>query len=376
MVRLLFLLLFVLLLPMPGFSQYKFEKVKEFHINSLAPVGLVDYLDSKDLYLGYVNKKSKGIEVALIDGRGEIVISKNLEGEGPEQYVTSMNGLGFSPDGDIWILTTFELLLYDQKLKLKERIKFKPDGQIYIYGRTYPFQYFYKNGDPSNFCFVSNPSGVPNFLGIKQFKSKSLVNIYDSKRGLTYSLGPISKRATPQKLEENMADVYFPIYAIDRKMSPKMYLTSSFDKEITVIDLNTGKELSRLQIEHEEFGFLDGSSLDINDLPSQRKITLAARNHNIFKLDNGLVLLEYVREIPYGIYEGKISDDPNYHHFRDPAYHRVIVFDQSKQVSKDLAIPQGVIRLTLPASRILVEMDNGEREEDFVNYAVYELVLE
>lgn len=369
-----FLLLVVVLLPKISFSQYKFEKVRELRVNSLFSVGIVDYLSSQDLYLGFINKRSKGLEVALINGKGEIVTTRSLQGEGPEQYVTSMNGLGFSNDGNIWVLTTFELLLYGQNLKLKERVKFDPDRQVYIAGRTYPFQFFFKNNDPASFCFLLNPSGVHDFLGFKQFINKDLVNIYDSKTNSSYSLGPISKRAVPQKLAGNMADVYFPIFTIDRKKSPKMYLTSSFDKEITVIDLNTGREVSSLKINHEAFTFLDRSSLSIDDLPSKGNITLSAKNHNIFKLDNGLVLLEYVREIPHGVYEKKISEDPSYHHFKDPSYHRIIVFDQTKQVSKDLAIPHGTIRIAMPNNRILVEIENLEKEENFVKYAIYELV--
>ncbi|SDD87541.1 hypothetical protein SAMN04488104_10934, partial [Algoriphagus faecimaris] len=323
MIKIFYTLILTIITSSLAYSQYQFTKVKEFRINSLYQIGIVDYFNSKDIYLAYINKLSKGIEVALINGNGEIILSKTLQGDGPEKFTTSMNSLGFSRDGDIWVLTTFELLLYDQKLKLKERIKFKPDTQVYIANRAYPFQYFYKNNNPSNLHFFLNPSGVHNFLGFRQFKSKQLINLYDSRSKSNYSLAPISKRDVAQKLNENMSDVYFPIYTVDKKKSPILYLTSSFDNEITIFDLNNDSEIGSIKIEHESFDFLKGVKLDIDDIPSQENITLGAKNHNIFKLGNGLLVLEYIQEIPYGTYEQKIAEDPTYHHFQDPNYHRL-----------------------------------------------------
>ncbi|MGM0946970.1 MAG: hypothetical protein ACQEW9_17470 [Bacteroidota bacterium] len=375
MIKIFYTLILTIITSSLAYSQYQFTKVKEFRINSLYQIGIVDYFNSKDIYLAYINKLSKGIEVALINGNGEIILSKTLQGDGPEKFTTSMNSLGFSRDGDIWVLTTFELLLYDQKLKLKERIKFKPDTQVYIANRAYPFQYFYKNNNPSNLHFFLNPSGVHNFLGFRQFKSKQLINLYDSRSKSNYSLAPISKRDVAQKLNENMSDVYFPIYTVDKKKSPILYLTSSFDNEITIFDLNNDSEIGSIKIEHESFDFLKGVKLDIDDIPSQENITLGAKNHNIFKLGNGLLVLEYIQEIPYGTYEQKIAEDPTYHHFQDPNYHRLIIFEGTTQVSGDIKLPvNGKLMTALPENRLLFQLIDPTIEEDFIRFGIYELI--
>jgi WD40 repeat protein len=375
MIKSLYFLIITIIIPIFGYSQFQFNKIKEFQINSLYKVGIVDYFDSKNLYLAYINKLSKGTEIALINGKGEIILSKNLQGDGPEKFTTSMNSLGFSRGGDIWVLTTFELLLYDQNLKLKERIKFEPNTQVYIANRTYPFQYFYKNNNPSNFHFFLNPSGVHNFLGFRQFKNKYLVNLYDSHSKSNYSLAPIIKREIGQKLNENMSDVYFPIYTVDKNESPQLYLTSSFDSEITVFDLNNGAEIKNIKIKHGAFDFLKGTNLDISNLPSRENITLGAKNHNIFKLDNELIILEYIQEIPYGTYEQKIAEDPTYHHFQDPNYHRLILFEGNTQVSGDIKLPvNGKLMTALPDNRLLFQLIDPDIEEDFIRFGIYELV--
>ncbi|HLT07560.1 MAG TPA: hypothetical protein VK014_08530 [Cyclobacteriaceae bacterium] len=57
-------------------GQYLLKKEKEFHIDSLYPVELVDYHPGQGLYLGYVEMRSKGVEVVLVNEEGEIVVQK------------------------------------------------------------------------------------------------------------------------------------------------------------------------------------------------------------------------------------------------------------------------------------------------------------
>ena len=92
-------------------------------------------------------------------------------------------------------------------------------------------------------------------------------------------------------------------------------------------------------------------------------------------MDNGLIALEYIREIPFGTYEKQIADDPHYHHFQDPRYHRLILFDEKKQLSSDLLVPaNGKIKTTLPGARFLVKIENPEVEEDFIRYGIFKLL--
>src|SRR5690606_33868307 len=124
-------------------GQYLLKQEKEFHIDSLYPVELVDYHPGDGLYLGYVEMRSKGVEVVLVDEEGEILVQKKLAGEGPEHYTASLNCLGFSDDGEILLETPFEVLRYDRDLKLKERARFQAGVQMYLSGNLRPFAYFF-----------------------------------------------------------------------------------------------------------------------------------------------------------------------------------------------------------------------------------------
>lgn len=110
-------MLTLLLAPLMGYAQYALKKEKEFHIDSLYPVELVDYHPGEGLYLGYVEMKSKGVEVVLVNEEGEIVVQKKLAGEGPEQYTASLNCLAFSDEGEVLLQTPFEVLRYDRGLR-------------------------------------------------------------------------------------------------------------------------------------------------------------------------------------------------------------------------------------------------------------------
>ena len=368
------ILLALLVAPLIGNAQYTLKKEKEFHVDSLYPVELVDYHPGEGLYLGYLEMKSKDVEVCLVNGEGEIVVQKKLAGEGPEQYTASLNCLAFSDDGEVLLQTPFEVLRYDRDLKLKERLRFQASVQMYLSGNLRPFAYFFKNSSPSVFSFFTIPTGASRYLVPGDFRTSNLLEIYDLKDKKTYEILPVSERPLYKKLDKSVGALYFPVYTVDRHQS-RLYATASMDNEITVVDLNTNKTLSRIPINHGEFNSLKNSVISQGSLPSYKHITLAGRNHKMYKLDNDLIALEYIREIPFGTYEKQIADDPNYHHFQDPSYHRLILFDEKKQISSDLLVPaNGKIKTTLPGARFLVKIDNPDVEEDFVRYGIFELL--
>ncbi|MFO7824470.1 MAG: hypothetical protein R6V72_11080 [Cyclobacterium sp.] len=370
-------ILFLIILFWPGLvlSQFKLEKVKEFKINSFYQVDLIDYFSKESLFLGYTHKLSKGMDITMVKENGEIVLSKNMKGEGPEQYRATLNCLGFSEKGDIWVLTPHQLLLYDQKLKLKERTRYESRGRIYLGGGAAPFSYFYRKGEFNGFTFITNPSGARNFAGLPDFRGKNLLQVSNLGENAIYEIAPVAERPQFEYLDKSLEAVYFPVYTVDNTQS-RLYLTTSLDNEVTVIDLNTNKVESQINITHGEFKSLENNPISRESLPSYEHITLAAFNHKIFKLDDGLMALEYIREIPYGTYEKKIADNPKYHHFRDPEYHRLILFDQSGQLTNDLAIPYGKITMSLPGNRLLVKLENPDIEEDFIRYGIFQISKE
>ena len=370
-----FLFLSIIMWPRYSVAQYKLEKISEFKINSLSPVELVDFHPKEGVYLGYTNKLSKGLEITIVKENGEIVISKGMKGDGPNQYSSTANCLGFSDQGDIWLLTPHELMLYDKSLTLKEKTRYKSNNQIYIYGAAIPFYYFYKNENRSELLFISTPSGSSKYAGVSNFKNTNLIEIYNKKTNKSYEISPVSERPQYEYLDESISGIYYPIYTVNKNESI-LYITTSLDDEITAINLNNNQIVSKIRVNHGEFKILENNNITINSLGSYQNITLAAFNHNMFHFDDGLIALEYIREIPYGTYEKKIADNPRYHHFKDPDYHRLILFQNDKQLTNDLAIPYGKIAMSLPDNKLLVKLENPEIEEDFIRYGIFKVKKE
>lgn len=119
--------------PKHGFTQYTFEKQEEFQINSFFPVKIIDFYPEKKLYLGYFSSP-EGLKFTIVNDKGEMIIQKILVGQGPNQVSTAANCMAFSKDGDIWVQSPFEIVLYDQKLNVKARSKYPSSTNTQIYG--------------------------------------------------------------------------------------------------------------------------------------------------------------------------------------------------------------------------------------------------
>ncbi len=371
-----FLLAFSLfLLCCPAYSQYRLAKVEEFKVNSLLEVDIVDYSPKSKLYLGFVNSPESE-RILLINKKGEIVADKKLKGQGPNQYVSNLNCLGFSDDGDIWLQTVTHLLLYDQTLSVKKRMTYPSSVQTQIFGRKEAFSYFYPDDTKSGVAFVTNASGTNSYMPNAKTNS-NLIEVYNSASEKEYRIAPVSDRMIFKKLGNDLASsLYFIVYSVDR-INHRLFLTTRLDDEITQYDLRTGRLESRIKINHGEFKVLKLSSISLKDLSSEGRESLGARNHKVFTLGGNLLVLDYIREIPSGIYEKKKLDDPTYHHHQDASYHRLIFFSGGKQVSEDIPMPKnGVLMASLPENQLLFKIKNPDIEEDFIRYEVYKVEKE
>jgi hypothetical protein len=359
--------------PSISFAQYKLEKVDDFKINSLYPVEIVDYFPQDALYLGYINS-TEGTRIALINEKGDFIIQKVLQGDGPNLISSSFNSLAFSKEGGIWIQTPFELVLFDQKFNVKKRTKYLSDSKVHLYGRMEVFSYFYQNQSLSGFSFITNPSGLFPYKPNRDINSIQLIEIYQIEKNKLYKIASVSDRPLHKNFESSLGLAYVPSYVIDNK-SNRLYLTSSLDNEITVYDLVSDMVNSRIKIKHGDFEMLNKNLITKNDFPSYGRISLGPKNYKLFLLDGGKIVLDYIREIPYGTYEKKISDDPTYHHFQDPIYHRLILLNSSKQLSGDIVLPKnGKLMTSLPGDRLLFQIIDPDVEEDFIRYSIYKVI--
>lgn len=365
----------MLFLPTDSFSQYQLEKVEEFKINSLLPVVIVDYHPESKLYLGYISD-SKGARIILIDEQGDYVINKGLVREGPNQSSAAFNAMAFTEEGDIWLQTPYQLFLYDQKLNVKNKIRYQSGRKVHIYGRLEFFPYFYQNESPSSLSFITNPTGTNSFIPDPDVVNPTtLIEINLVEKDELSRLAPITDRAMFKVFDKSTyGNLYSVVYSVDQ-LRRKIFLTTNFDNEITVYDLVTRKLESRIRINHGEFGMLKKSSISDDDFPSHGSTGLGPKNNKLFRLDGGMIVLDYIREIEYGTFESKKADDPTYFHFQDPAYHRLILFDGSKQLSADIPLPtNGKVTMTLPGNRLLIQLINPDVEEDFIRYGIYKVV--
>ena len=369
------LLISMVIWPTASFSQYKLEKIEEFKINSLLPVVIVDYHPQSKLYLGYISN-SEGTRITLINEQGDFIINEVLVGEGPNQSTAAFNNMAFTEEGDIWLQTPYQLFLYDQNLNIKKKIRYQSERKIHIYGRMEVFPYFYLNKSQSSLSFITNPSGANFYMPDPDVvNSTYLIEVNQVEGDKLVKIASITDRAMYKIFDKSMlADLYSINYSLDRKKL-KLYLTTNFDNEITVYDLVTKKLESRIKINHGEFKMLKKSLITDSDFEGYGRISLGAKNNKLFLLDGGMIALDYIKEIPYGTYEKKIADDPTYYHFQDPAYHRLILFDGTKQVSGDIPLPtNGKVTMALPENRLLVQLINPDVEEDFIRYGIYKVV--
>lgn len=359
--------------PTGALSQYKWEKLEEFKINSLYNVEIIDYHPKEKLYLGYINT-AKGTQIALIDENGEFAAKEMLTGEGPNQSASAINSMAFAEDGNIWLQTAVQLLLCDRDFVIKKRIRYPSSLKMNIYGRMEVFPYFYQEGSSSDLSFITNPSGTNSYI-FKKDIGNDLIEIYDIKSDKLDRIAPVADRPMIKRFDEAMrSHLYSLVYAVDRD-ARKLYLTTALDNDVSVYDLTSRKLVSRIKIVHDEFKILQQNSITEKDLPSHGRVSLGAKNHKIFLLDDGLVLLDFIREIPYGTYEKKKAEDPTYHHFQDPAYHRLILFKGGEQLTGELSLPlNGKLMAVLPGNRLLMQLVNPDVEEDFIRYGIYRLV--
>ena len=354
-----------------SFAQTTFSKIAEFKIDLLNPVKILDYYPAKKQYLGYINEGSKGNKIALFSENGKVLVSEKLQGEGPNQIVESINQIAFAEDGTIWVHSSHNLYRYDQNLKKTKKIPFRSKYTVSLYSPK-KLTYFYENGVKGDNSFISQPSGYSTFFGFTDFLKENLIEIFNPKNEKTYNFAPVSGRSNFSKLDPSIQSIYAPVYSLDKSWG-KLYLTTTLDDEISIIDLRSKKKTEAFKIRHENFPVLKFSKISLNNIASKGQINLGAKNDNIYVLSDGTVLLEYIRAISPEVYERKIAENRNYHHFGDPSYRRLILIRNGKQVREDIQLPYGEIAMLLPDDTLLIKLLNPEEEEDFTRYGIFRL---
>ncbi|SFU18310.1 hypothetical protein SAMN04489724_4799 [Algoriphagus locisalis] len=334
-------------------QEYTFKKVREIRVESLAKVGIRDFDPQQNIYAGYIDKGSAGVELAIFDSEGKILANQKREGEGPEDYRSSALTMGFSPDGNIWVQTSIELLKYDLKFNLINRVKFEPKSTTVVYSG--PWSKFIPLNKGSQVSFITSASNMGINTGPEWIPSKTkMVEFYDASSKSIQSEVLLSSRKVYQGIEnEEFPAVAIPIFSLDDR-NGDLYFTTSIDNEITVYNPINWNVIQRIPVKHEFFKALDDIPLKESNLGSRNKSPLFSRNQEILKFDSDLLGLIYVKEISEAANELRKSNGETFW-MRDPEFQRVILFKNGVQLPGELTIPSGLIQMTLPNNRVLVQ---------------------
>ncbi|PZX52013.1 hypothetical protein [Algoriphagus chordae] len=351
-------------------QEYTFKKVKEIRVESLAEVGIRDYDPKRDIFVGFIDKRSEGIELAVFDANGNIMASEKRQGEGPEDYQSSALAMGFSPEGDVFVQSSLELVKYDTQFNRLNKVRFEPKTTIVVSGPRSKFVPLTRGNDVS---FIVNGSNLNN-RGFNDVPMKmDMIEYYDAGSQIIQSAIPLSSRKVFEGIEDEVFPVSInPIFTIDAQNS-NLYFTTSIDNEITVYNPINWNVIQRIPVKHEFFKALDDIPLREANLGLSNKSPLYSRNQKILKFDSDLLGLIYVKEISEAANELRKSEEKPFWMF-DPEFQRVILFKDGVQLPGELTIPSGLIQMTLPNNRVLVKVANEEEELDYYPFEIWELV--
>ncbi|MEB2784290.1 hypothetical protein [Algoriphagus persicinus] len=352
-------------------QEYTFRKVSEFQIESLADVGIRDYDPKRNVFVGFIDKRSEGIELAVFDANGKIVSSQKRQGEGPEDYQSSALAMGFSLEGDVFVQTSLELVKYDTQFNRISKVKFEPKTTTVVYsGPRSKFVPLTRGHDVS---FIVNGSNLSNRGFNDAPKKMDMIDYYDAGSQIIKSVIPLSSRKVFEGIEDKVFPTTInPIFTIDPQNS-NLYFTTTIDSEITVYNPINWNVIQRIPVKHEFFKALDDIPLRESNLGLSDKSPLYSRNQDLLKFDSDLLGLIYVKEISEAANELRKSEEKPFYMF-DPEFQRIILFKNGVQLPGELTIPSGLIQMTLPNNRVLVKVKNQEEELDYYPFEIWEIV--
>ncbi|WP_425639794.1 hypothetical protein ACPUEN_08805 [Algoriphagus yeomjeoni] len=353
-------------------QEYTFKKVREIRVESLAEVGIRDYDPKRDIFVGFIDKRSEGIELAIFDANGKILASQKRQGEGPEDYRSSALAMGFSPDGNVFVQTSIELMKYDLDFNKFSKILYEPKVTTVVYaGPRSKFVPLTRGEDVS---FIVNGTNINNIVFNDVPPSKiDMLDYFNSASKKVQSTIPLSSRKVFEGIEDEVFPVRInPIFTIDAQNS-NLYFTTTIDNEITVYNPINWNVIQRIPVKQEFFNALDDIPLRESNLAISGGTPRYSMNDMILKFDSDLVGLVYLKEISEGTLELMKSQVKPYRMY-NPEFHRIILFKDGIQLPGELTIPSGLIQMTLPNNRVLVKVVNEEEELDYIPFEIWELV--
>ncbi|MEB2775958.1 hypothetical protein SYJ56_11615 [Algoriphagus sp. D3-2-R+10] len=354
-------------------QEYTFKKVREFRVESLAEVGIRDYDPKRNVFVGFIDKRSEGIELAVFDANGKIVTSQKRQGEEPEDYQSPALSMGFSPEGEVFVQTSLELVKYDLEFNRISKVKYEPKVTTFVLNSG-PRSKFVPLNRGTEVSFIVNGSNINNivFNDVPPRKIE-MIDYYDAASRTIKSEIALSSRKVFEGIEDKVFPVRInPIFTIDSQNS-NLYFTTSVDNEITVYNPINWNVIQRIPVKHEFFKALNDIPLRESNLAFSGGMPRYSTNEKILKFDLDLLGLVYLKEISEATLELMKSQVMPYR-MNNPEFQRIILFKNGVQLPGELTIPSGPIQMTLPNNRVLVKVVNEEEELDYYAFEIWELV--
>ncbi|WP_215222776.1 hypothetical protein [Echinicola shivajiensis] len=342
-------------------TEYKWTKIDSFRVERMTRFTMLVY-----------NYKSKKIlaydpitdEYLILNKQGNILQNVKRSGDGPNEYTTRASAASFDHETDgYFVQTTNEFVHYSANWEVKKRTNFSSYHTVVLYSGPRVKTPYYKISDAAPIFFACLFSGVGIFKIVKpeDVDNIKLVEYYSPKTDSIHSALPLYKDLFMPNILEKPNTFIKQVYTIDNKNN-LLYLTFQKGKAIGLYDLEKEfQPISKLPISHQEYIKSHGS-----------------KNTALFKFDKGLLALLYYKGLSEGEEQLRKDKDPDYNPNSDPRLFSFILFDQGKQIEKELPFPKNASPWPQPLvlqDNCILTMDkaNDKVEQEFTDFSIYQL---
>lgn len=340
---------------------YYLEKVDSIQIDRGNISRVLDYSPVKNRFLAFDQITQ---EFLVFNDQGQILESVYREGEGPNEYNSSLIAASFNDeDGGYFMLSSIEFLRYNEKWEVEERIRFTSYVQLRFYsGPKVAIPYYSLSGTSENYFFTSFFSGINTFVGsnAKEISPDYLIEQYNpTKKSIEWKL-PFETELLPEfeSNEESGKTKPTQVFSLDKEAN-LLYLTFERSKEIGVYDIAEDFKLQKkIKFDHESF------------LHSNK-----SKNTGLFNFGDEKFAVLYYKGLSEAATEARKINNSGFP-LHDPSLYSLILVEAGFQQEMEFPMicEPHLEFIKLPGNRIMLrDKFKGAKEPEHSNYSIFEL---
>lgn len=340
---------------------YYLEKVDSIRIDRENPIRVLDYSPANNRFLAFDQITQ---EFLVFNDQGQILESVYREGEGPNEYNSSLIAASFNDeDGGYFMLSSIEFLWYNDKWEVAKRIRFASHVQLRFYsGPKLAVPYYILSTTSEPYFYTSFFSGINTFVGgnAKEISPNFLIEQYNpTKRSLEWKL-PFKQRLIPEfeSNEENEKTKPTQVFSLDKE-AKLLYLTFERSKEIGVYDIAEDFKLQK-KIKFDQESFLHSNK---------------SKNTGLFNFGDEKFVVLYFKGLTESATESRKSNNSDFP-FHDPSLYSLIVVESGFQQEMEFPVncEPHLEFIKLPGNRIMLrDKHKGDKEPEYSKYSIFEL---